>query len=43
MVCLPLCATFIKLHGVSTHVDFIKLHGVSTHDDFTNFQNVLQI
>ena len=35
MVCLPLCATFAKLHGVSTHVDFVKLHGVSTHDDLT--------
>ena len=41
MVCLPLCAPFIKLHGVSTHDDFIKLHGVSTHDGFTNFENDL--
>ena len=42
MVCLPLCATFIKLHGVSTHDDFIKLHGVSTHDGLYKFQIVLQ-
>jgi len=42
MVFLPLCATFIKLHGVSTHDDFEKLHGVSTHDEFTNFENDLQ-
>ena len=39
MACLPLYATFIKLHGVSTHDDFEKLHGVSTHDGFTNFEN----
>ena len=25
MVCLPLCATFIKLQGVSTPDDFVKL------------------
>ena len=55
MVCLPLCATllklqgvstlvdFIKPHGVSTHDDFIKLHGVSTHDDFTNFKMIYKI
>ena len=42
MVCLPLCANFIKLHGVSTHDDFIKLHGVSTHDGLYKFQNDLQ-
>ena len=41
MVCLPLYAPFIKLHGVSTHVDFIKLHGVSTHDEFKFFENDL--
>jgi len=39
MVCLPLCAPFTKLHGVSTHDDFEKLHGVSTHDGFTNLKN----
>jgi hypothetical protein len=41
MVFLPLCATFIKLHGVSTHDDFEKLHGVSTHDEFYKFENDL--
>ena len=52
MVCLPLCAPFNKLHGVSTHDgfvklqgvstpdDFIKLHGVSTHDDLTIFKMI---
>ena len=43
MVFLPLCATFIKLQGVSTPDDFIKLHGVSTHDDFTNFKMIYKI
>ena len=37
----PSEATFLKLHGVSTHDDFDKLHGVSTHAGFTNFQNDL--
>ena len=40
MVFLPLCATFIKLHGVSTHDDFEKLHGVSTHDELQIFKMI---